>query len=259
METKVMETISRRNFSGQMLSSLLTLTLVDTLSQEKLLGKSIDRIANQWLAEVEEISRAMKNGQAKQTEWSLKIGEIFTRVELSDFLRSIDFDRASKKIRFPDDSEGVVSVNPARPRGLPKELEFSTYVYGLKKGRAIAPHCHRNMTSMHMLIGGELHAWHFDRLADEPKHLIIKPTLDRALAMGETSLTSDDKDNVHWFKATSDAAFTFNLAVFDVDRSSQYSGRQFYLDPSGGEKLSDGSLRVRHLTNEEAHRLYGKS
>jgi hypothetical protein len=254
-----MEGVSRRNFTSQMLHSLLTLSMVEALSQERLLGKNIDRLARHWLAEVEEISRAMKNGRAKQAEWQEKIAEIFTRVELPDFLRSVDFDRVSKKINFPDDREGLIAVNPSRPRGLPKELEFETYIYGLKKGRAIAPHCHRNMTSMHMLIGGEMHAWHFDRLADEPNHLIIKPTLDRALAMGEASTTSDDKDNVHWFKAVSGVAFTFNLAVYEINPSVKFSGRQFYLDPSGGEKLGDGSLRVRHLTPEEAHNLYGKS
>jgi len=254
-----MEKISRRNFTRRTLISLLTLSLAETLSQEKLLGKSIDRITRSWLAEVEEISRAMKKGQAKQIEWQLKIEEIFKRVDMSDFLRSVDFDRVSKKIKFPDDGEGVIPVNPSRPIGLPKELESSTYFYGLKKGRAIAPHCHRNMTSMHMLIGGQMHARHFDRLADEPKHLIVKPTLDRALAVGEASTTSDEKDNVHWFKATSDVAFTFNLAVFEIDSGQPFSGRQFYLDPAGGEKLGDGSLRVRHLTSQEAHRLYGKS
>jgi len=259
MDTKVMDNISRRNFTRQTLNSLLTLSLVGTLTRENLLAKSIDRITRSWLVEVEEISRAMKSGQAKQTEWQRKIAEVFRRVELPDLLRSVDFDRVSKKIKFPDDGEGVIPVKPMRPKEAPDELECSTYIYGLKKGRAIAPHCHRNMTSMHMLIGGQIHAWHFDRLADEPKHLIIRPTLDRALAMGESSTTSDDKDNVHWFKATSDVAFTFNLAVFEIDRSAPFSGRQYYLDPAGGEKLGDGSLRVRHLTSQEAHRLYGKS
>ena len=242
-----------------MLHSLLTLSVVETLSQERLLGKNIDRLAKHWLAEVEEISRAMKNGRAKQTEWQEKIAEIFTRVELPDFLRSVDFDRVSKKMEFPDDREGMIAVNPPRARGLPKELEAETYIYGLKKGRAIAPHSHRNMTSMHMLIGGEMHAWNFDRLEGEPGHMIINPTLDRALAQGEASTTSDDKNNVHWFKATSDVAFSFNIAVYDINPAVKFSGRQFYLDPAGGEKLGDGSLRVRHLTPQEAHKLYGKS
>jgi hypothetical protein len=242
-----------------MLHSLLTISLVETLSQGKMLGKGIDRMAGHWLSEVEEVSREVKKGQARQIEWQQKVEEIFARVALPDFLRSVDFDHVSRKMRFPDDREGLVSVKPSRPRGLPKELEFETYIYGLKKGRAIAPHCHRNMTSMHMLISGQIHAWHFDRLADEPGHLIIHPTLDRALAMGEASTTSDDKDNVHWFKATSDVAFTFNLAVYDINSAVKFSGRQFYLDPVRGEKLGDGSLRVRHLTDDEAHKLYGNS
>src|SRR5512145_3280451 len=110
-----------------MLHSLLTLSVIETLSQERLLGKNIDRLAKHWLAEVEEISRAMKNGRAKQTEWQEKIAEIFTRVELPDFLRSVDFDRVSKKMWFPDDREGMIAVNPPGARGLPKELEAGTY------------------------------------------------------------------------------------------------------------------------------------
>jgi hypothetical protein len=127
MEANVMEKISRRNFTSQMPHSLLTFSLVEALSRENFLGKNIDRIAKHWLAEVEEVSRAMKNRQAKQIEWRQKIAEIFMRVELPDFLRSVDFDRASKKIKLPDDSEGVIPVNPLRPNGLPKELESSTY------------------------------------------------------------------------------------------------------------------------------------
>ncbi len=76
---------------------------------------------------------------------------------------------------------------------------------------------------------------------------------------GTGATVSDDKDNVHWFKATSDVAFTFNIGVYGIEQAVKFSGRQFYLDPSGGEKLGDGTLRVRHLTSEEAHKLYGKS
>ena len=114
------------------------------------------------------------------------------------------------------------------------------------------------MTSMHMPIGGELHGWHYDRLADEPGHLIIKPTLDRTLKLGEVTTISDEKDNVHWFRALGGAAFTFNIGVYGIDPNVKLGGRQFYLDPMNGEKLSDGSLRVRHLTMKEANGIYGK-
>lgn len=253
-----MEKTSRRHFTSQMLHSLLTFTLVEGLSELNAVGKSIEPIAKHWLAEVEEISRAMTTGRAKQTEWQQKMDEIFMRIERLDFLGSIDFNRVIQKMKFPDEGEGVISINPSRPAGLPKELSFSTFIYGMKKGRAIVPHCHRNMTSMHMPIGGEIHGWHFDRLADESKHLIIKPTLDRALMLGEVSTTSDDKDNIHWFKTTSDVAFTFNIGVYGIDPAVKFAGRQFYLDPVGGEKLGDGAIRVRQISSQEAYKMYGK-
>ena len=254
-----MEVLSRRNFTGQMLGSLMTFSLVETLSRGNALAKTVAPIAKHWLAEVEEISRAMTEQKSRQIEWQLKLAELFARVELKDLLHDIDFERLSKTIKFPDDHEGVVPTNPPRAAGLPQELSFSTFIYGMKKDRAIVPHCHRNMTSMHMPIGGQLHGWHYDRLRDEPQHLIIKPTLDRALTLGEVTTISDEKDNVHWFKATSDAAFTFNIGVYGIDPAVKAGGRQFYLDPMGGEKLGDGSLRVRHVSTKEAQRIYGKS
>lgn len=234
-------------------------SLVETLCRGDALEKRVAPIAKLWLVEVEEISRAMAEQKVKQIEWQRKLAELFARVELKDLLRDIDFERLSKTIKFPDDHEGLVATNPRHPAGLPKELSFSTFIYGMKEGRAIVPHCHRNMTSMHMPIGGELHGWHYDRLADEPGHLIIKPTLDRGLKLGEVTTISDEKDNVHWFKAIRGTAFTFNIGVYGVDPVVNTGGRQFYLDPLGGEKLSDGSLRVRHLTMKEAHQIYGKS
>lgn len=254
-----MELLSRRNFTGQMLGSVMTFSLVETLCRGGALAKGVAPIAKHWLTEVEELSRAMAEQKASQIEWQRKLAELFARVELKDLLRDINFERLSKTIKFPDDHEGVVATKPPHAVGLSEELSFSTFIYGMRKGRAIVPHCHRNMTSMHMPIGGELHGWHYERLRDEPEHLIIKPTLDRALKLGEVTTISDEKDNVHWFKATSDAAFTFNIGVYGIDPAVKTTGRQFYLDPMGAEKLSDGSLRVRHLSTKEAYRLYGKS
>lgn len=251
--------IARRKFNQQLLSSLLTVSLVETLCRNEALGSSIKPLAAKWLAEVEEISRGMKNRQVRQIEWQQKIEELFARIELKDLLHDIDFARLTRRVEFPDDREAVIDVDPKRPAGLPEELSFSTFIYGLKKGRAIVPHSHRNMTSLHLVIGGELHGWHFDRVADEAQHLLIKPTMDQLLRPGAASTASDEKDNIHWFKAVNGAAFTFNLAVYGVDATAGFGGRQFYLDPTGGEKLSDGTLRVRRLRPEEAFHLYGKS
>jgi hypothetical protein len=56
-----------------------------------------------------------------------------------------------------------------------------------------------------------------------------------------------------------DSGFTFNIGVYGIDPAVSFGGRQYYLDAARGEKLNDGTLRVRHLKPPEAFRLYGRS
>ncbi len=157
-----MKNISRRNFNASLLGSVFTFSLVETLFSHDVLAKPVHAVAKTWLAEVEDASLAMKKQQLKQSEWQQKIAEIFSRVEQKDLLRSIDFDRLSKQLKIVGSHEAVIETLPQHSAGMPKELSFSTYIYGMKKSGVIPPHCHRNMTSMHMPIGGGLHGWHFD-------------------------------------------------------------------------------------------------
>ena len=50
-----------------------------------------------------------------------------------------------------------------------------------------------------------------------------------------------------------------SMRFYEINPAVKFSGRQHYLDAAGGEKLSDGLLRVRHLKIQEAYKLYGKS
>ena len=128
----------------------------------------------------------------------------------------------------------------------------------MNKGVAIVPHGHRNMTSMHMVLKGQAHGWQYDRVTDEPKHIIIKPTIDRSIAPGGVSTISNDRDNIHWFKALAEPVFMFNIGVYELMSKKEFSGRD-YIDPASGEKLNDGLVRARRIEKEEAYRLYGKS
>jgi hypothetical protein len=78
------------------------------------------------------------------------------------------------------------------------------------------------------------------------------------VARGELSTVSDERNNIHWFKATSDHAFMFNVAVFGLDGTKNFSGRD-YIDPLGAERLGDGTLRARRITDKEAFKLYGNT
>ena len=254
-----MENLPRRQFNTGLLSSLFTFSLVETLSRNELFARPIHAIAQKWLVEVEEASQALRKQQIKPSEWQSKIAEIFVRVEQKDLLLAIDFDRLHKKLKLVGPQEAIIEVESKAQKGLPPELSFDAMIYGMKKGAVIPPHCHRNMASMHMPIGGALHGWHFDRVADEADHLIIKPTMDRSLTLGEVTTVSDDKDNVHWFQPTGEVAYMFNIAVFRIDRAQKVGGRQFYVDAAHGDKIDGDKLRVKKLSSEDAYKIYSKS
>jgi hypothetical protein len=49
-----------------------------------------------------------------------------------------------------------------------------------------------------------------------------------------------------------------HAAVFGLDGTKNFSGRD-YIDPLGAEKLGDGRLRARRITDKEAFKLYGNT
>lgn len=253
-----MDNLSRRNFSTSLLQSIFAFSLVETLATNELLARPIHLLVSDWMVEVEAATRAVRKQPLAQSEWQGKIAEIFARVEPKDLLRAIDFDRLHRKLKLVGPQEAIIEVEPSHRKDLPVELSFDAMIYGMKKGAVIPPHCHRNMVSMHMPIGGALHGWHFDRVADEADHLIIKPTMDSALTIGEVTTVSDEKDNVHWFQPTGEVAYTFNIAVYRLDRAQKFGGRQFYVDAAHGEKIESDKLRVKKLSSEDAYKIYSK-
>jgi len=241
-----------------MLGSLLTFSLVKSLNNVGALGYAILPIVRKWLIDMESVNQALRAGKVKPSEWQSKIESLLSRVELKDLLSAIDYNRLSKNAIFPVDRESADDVEFSRNDGLFAELSFAPYFYAMRKGVAIVPHGHRNMTSMHMMLKGEAHLWQFERLSDEEQYLTIKPTGDRALGVGAVTTMSEQKDNIHWFKALSGPVFMFNIGVFRINAAEGFSGRDC-IDPLGGEKLKDGLIRARRIELKEAYKLYGKS
>jgi hypothetical protein len=250
--------LSRRNFSSQLLGSLLTFSLVKSLNHVNVLAKSFEPIARRWLIEMEEVTQQLRQGKVKTTEWQNQIESLLSRVDLNDLLTAIDYDKLAKTAVFPEDHESAEDVDFSHSPGLPAELSFSPYFYAMKKGTAIVPHGHRNMTSMHMMLKGQSHGWQFERVSDEAQYVTIKPTNDRVLDVGVVTTVSDERNNIHWFKALSEPVFMFNIGVFRLNPSKDFSGRD-YVDPIGGEKLGNGLIRARRLEVKEAYQRYGKS
>jgi hypothetical protein len=253
-----MEKISRRSFTQKMLGSMLTASLIENLCQMDALGTSVKPLAHAWLIGLQEMSRDLKKQKIKPLEWQNKIDELFARVELSDLLKAINFDKLARKVRWTDNHEWADEVKFPKVSGLPKDYIFVPLFVALRKDRPVVPHGHSNMATMHLVLSGEIHLRQYDRVQDEAKHLLVKPTIDKACKPGELSTISDDKNNVHWFRPTSDLAFAFNIGVYGVNPDQKITGRD-YIDPDGGEKVAGGLLRVRRLEQDEAYKLYSKA
>lgn len=247
--------ITRRDFSRQTLGTLLSYSLLETICTRDVLAKEVKPIAAQWLGELTDRSRQLKNGRFSPVQWQIETENLFAQVDLPELLSYVDFEKLTKDMKFRDRGERSFRAKFPKVEGLPTDLVFGHQMFALKQGRSVVPHGHNNMATAFLVLTGEFHGRHYDRLEDLDKHIIVEPTIDRKFTVGEFSTVSDHKDNVHWFKATSDTAYIFNIHVLNVDPGLRRSGR-VYIDPDG-EKLAGGALRCRRIKHTEAYKLYG--
>ena len=252
-----MTAANRREFCQHTLGSLLTFSLLETLIGGDALADELKPVTARWLADLDQLGRDVRGQTLKQIDWQKKVEELLAKVDVPELLKFIDFDKLQKSVKFRD--RGEASLRPKFPKveGLPTDLVFGHQIFALGKDRSVVPHGHDNMATAFLILKGKFEGKHYDRLADEGKFMIIRPTLDRAFGVGEVSTVSDHKDNVHWFKATSDdGGFIFNIHVMNVDPSSGRRANRIYIDPNG-EKLSGGRIKARRINGDEANKLYG--
>ncbi len=248
-----MQPLNRRSFCQQSMGSLLTYSLLETLFSSNAFAAEIQPIAARWLAEINQWSLDLKGKKLEQVEWQRKVEELLSKVELPEMRSFIDFEKLKQQARPQD--RGEQSIRPTLPKveGLPTELVFGHQVFALTKGRSVVPHGHDNMATAFLILKGDFHGRHYDRLEDDKEHMIITPTIDRPFGPGGYSTISDYKDNVHWFEALTDDAFIFNIHVMSVKPGR--TGR-VYIDPNG-EKLSNNRIKARKIRYDEAEKLYG--
>lgn len=249
-----MNDITRRDFTSSALGSLLTLSLLETLFGTDAFAAEVKPVTAKWLGDLHQIGMDLKGEKLTQVVWQQKVEQLYKQVDLPELLKFIDFEKLTANLKFSD--HGEKSLRPKFPEveGLPTNLVFGHQVFALQKGRSVVPHGHNNMATAFLVLQGDFHGRHFDRLEDEKEHMIVKPTIDSAFTVGECSSISDHKDNVHWFKATSDLGFIFNIHVLNVV-AGKPSGR-VYMDPHG-EAISGGRIRARKIKSSEAYKLYG--
>ena len=203
------------------------------------------------LRKLDELSQALARREIQPVVWQRGAAEACEGIDLQELCRVADFDR-------------LVARLPLVPRGTSVEAirlldgqAFTPKIFAMGKGRAIIPHGHVNMVSQHLVLRGEMRGRHYERVRDEPGHLVLRPTIDKQFRAGDFSSISDQKDNVHWFVTTSDRAYTLDAIVDNLDPSRPFRFHIDFVDPDRASRDSGGSIRMPRIELDECLRRYG--
>ena len=247
---------TRREFSVAALRGLTALALIDGLWARESLGDDVKPIVRDWVKELNTISKDLLDQKAKDVEYQKSLEALYTRVDLPALLRSLDFEKLAADVSYPAHGAKSLPVDFRKADGIPTDLVFGRQVFAMKKGRSVVPHGHDNMATGFLVLKGTCRGRHWDRVEDHTDHYVVRPTIDRSFAPGETSTVSDHKDNIHWFTAETDTAFLFNIHVIGYDPAKPKAGGRVFVDPLG-EELAGGLWKAPKVSYGKVNKMYG--
>lgn len=247
--------LNRRQFNRQLLGAMMSYSLLDSLFATNAIPAKLAPLTEHWAKDLQEICQDLRLNSIKPDVWQDHVENLFQKIELKELLQFIDFERLIKGMTFPDLGVATKPVVFPRLEGLPARTVFTKKIFGMKKGRAIIPHGHSNMASAHLVLKGDFHMRHYEKVGELDGHLLLRPTIDRIADAGSSSSISDERDNVHWFVANSETAFTFDVIMLDL-KGKPYDIQN--VDIQAGEPQPDGTIRAKILDVETALKKYGK-
>lgn len=247
---------SRREFHTKLLGSAVAFGLVDLLRSRDLFADPVKPTVEKWFLELTEMTKDLRGRKLTDLEFQAKMEDLYKRVDLKALCNLIKLDEVEAKAKLPASGAANVGFDLSKVEGLPGNLGFGKQIFGCKKGRSVVPHGHANMCTGFIILKGKWQGRHYDRVETHADHYVIRPTIDKAFGPGDLSTVSDSKDNVHWFKADSDAAFIFNVHVIGYDPKIKESSGRLYLDPDG-EKLAGGLVKAPKMSSADCHKKYG--
>jgi len=250
---------SRRAFlNDATLGSLMTYSLLHTIFARDLLADDVRPESLAWLHRLNDMSRDLRERELTQLEWQDKLAELYATLDMGSVLKLLDFEKVSARKQFRDKGETAMGRNSSLPKieGLPTRYVFGHQIFGMKKGRSVLPHGHQRMASAFLMLSGECRGRHFDRVEDHKDHLIVKATIDDVFKAGQFSTISDHRDNVHWFTATSDTSFIFNIHVLNLPSEQFKSGGRVYIDPTG-DANAEGLIKAPKISHRDSLKRFG--
>lgn len=248
--------MDRREFTRNTLLTLTSIAFLDTLFANNLFASSVKQITSKWLKELHIMCNDLKTSKISPLEWQKKIDEFYHILPLEELLLLIDYEQAVRKFEYPD--KGVVTTDPVFPKveGISEDYSFIGRIFGMKKDRAIIPHGHKNMTSCHRVLNGEVLLKQYDRVRDEGDYMFIKQTIEETGKPGSFSSISDEWNNIHWIVANTGYAHTFDVIVVGLkDQPTEIDNIDMY----EAQKTDGDLLKVKKMYWKDALEKYGNS
>ncbi|HEX4875020.1 MAG TPA: hypothetical protein VFV31_00005, partial [Chitinophagaceae bacterium] len=239
--------------------TLMTLTgiaLLETLFKNNLFASTIREVSSKWLKELHIMCKDLKTSKITEIQWQTKIDEFHRKLPLTDLLKLINYEDAVKAFKYPD--KGVVTKDILFPKvdGISENYSFVGRIFGMQKDRAIIPHGHKNMTSCHRVLTGEVLLKQYDRIRDENDYMFIKQTIEETGKAGSFSSISDDRNNIHWLVTNTSYAHTFDVIVVGLhNKETEIDNIDIY----EAQKVETDLLKVKKMYWKDALEKYGNS
>jgi hypothetical protein len=204
-----------------------------------------------------ELSLALRRGELDPVAWQDEMARCVATIDVAEVIAAIELDRLVAALDpLPDDRPRVQPLELEALGSVLSEAGAKLKLFALAPGRAIVPHGHHGLASMHWVLRGALHGTSFDRLERTPTHVVMRPTIDRVLRPGAATSMSEHRDNIHWFVAVDGPAFALDVLVSRLPTEGP-RGR-FYVDPRAAEPDGGDRLRAPIVSAREAHLRYGR-
>jgi PCO_ADO len=240
-----------------MLLRLAPAALLHALVSREALAEPGRSAAVQGLAAMGELALALRRGELEPLAWQDEMARLVAEIDLAEVIAAIDLDGLVAALDpLPEDRPRVQPLHLVALESVLAEAGAKTKLFALAPGVAIVPHGHHGLVSMHWVLRGALHGRSFDRLERTPRHVVMRPTIDRVLRPGAATSVSEHRDNIHWFVAVEGPAFALDVLLSGLD--SEGPRGRFYVDPRAAEPDGGERLRAPILSHAQAQARYGR-
>lgn len=239
----------------QLLAILPAFTAFALLGEARALAPDRRGAVRTWIDSQDEIARALAGGAMSGREWALEVERLGRAVDVAELMAEVGRARLTPAGQGSANDPRKRNVRFLDAEGTPRRLNYGVALFDFAPQNVITPHGHRHIVSAHMVVNGAFRVRNFDRLRDEGEAMIIRPTRDYVAQVGQVSTMCSERDNIHWFVPQGGPATTFDVVISGLDAGQpDYDIRA--IDPVGGERLADGSIRAPIMGFEESARRY---